>query len=223
MTIHVRLFAILRDQAGVSELNLQLLPDSHITDAASQITERFPALAKYLSRSAYAVNQNYVSAQTLLHDGDELAFIPPVSGGTDDDWIDIVNTPIDCAAAMSFAVDSRIGGINVFLGTTRAETDAMGRKLVALDYEAYREMAIKQLRNMATHARKTWLIVRLVLLHRVGRVGISEPSVMIVVAAPHRAEAFEACRWLIDTLKKEAAIWKKEIWEDSGESWSSER
>ena len=115
--------------------------------------------------------------------------------------------------------DAAAGGIAVFLGTTRAETHADGRELVALDYEAYAEMAEGQLGDLAARAREKWPVVSLTILHRTGRVGLGEASVLIAVATPHRAAAFECCRWLIDTLKAEVAVWKKEVWADGETSW----
>lgn len=111
------------------------------------------------------------------------------------------------------------GGIAVFLGCTRAEKSPDGRELLALDYEAYQEMALKQMQELARQAREKWPIIKLAILHRVGRVGLGEPSVLIAVSTPHRGEAFDACRWLIDTLKKDVAIWKKEVWADGSGSW----
>ncbi len=137
----------------------------------------------------------------------------------DDDWIALSTQPLDAAAAASFAAAPAAGGIDVFLGTTRAETSADGRTLVALDYEAYEQMAADQLRELARRARQQWPIVKLVLLHRTGRVGVGEPSVIVAVSTPHRGDAFDACRWLIDTLKKEIAIWKREVWADGSGSW----
>src|SRR4051794_38530310 len=136
-----------------------------------------------------------------------------------DDWIELHAEPIPIERVVSFVSSGLAGGIDVFLGTTRAETDPDGRRLMALDYEAYREMATSQLRDLAVRARQQWPITRLALLHRVGRLEVGQPSVIIAVATPHRAEAFAACRWLIDTLKAEAAIWKKEIWHDGAETW----
>jgi molybdopterin synthase catalytic subunit len=111
------------------------------------------------------------------------------------------------------------GGIAVFLGTTRAEGNPQRQNLVALEYEAYPEMAAQQLRDLARQARLRWPIIRLALLHRTGRVGLAEPSVVIAISTPHRAEAFDACEWLIDALKKDVAIWKKEIWTDGTGTW----
>jgi molybdopterin synthase catalytic subunit len=120
---------------------------------------------------------------------------------------------------MQFVTDARAGGLAIFLGTTRAETASTGQLLVALDYEAYPEMAQAQLVTLAQSARQRWPILKLALLHRTGRVAVGEPSVVIAVSTPHRAEAFDACRWLIDTLKADVAIWKKEIWEDGSGTW----
>jgi molybdopterin synthase catalytic subunit len=136
-----------------------------------------------------------------------------------DDDIRLTAQPLDVAAAVAFVSDGRAGGIDVFLGTTRAETSPDGRELVALDYEAYEQMATEQLRDLARRAREQWPVVKLALLHRTGRVAVGEPSVLIAVATPHRAESFEACRWLIDTLKKDVAIWKKEVWADGSGTW----
>ena len=135
------------------------------------------------------------------------------------DWIDITAHPVPVDQAIRFVSDSRAGGVGVFLGTTRDESSTTGAPLVALDYEAYPEMAMRQLRDVARRARERWPILKLVLLHRTGRVGLAEPSVIVAVSTPHRAEAFEACRFLIDALKAEATIWKKEVWADGQQTW----
>jgi molybdopterin synthase catalytic subunit len=127
--------------------------------------------------------------------------------------------PLDPAAAAAFVADPGAGGIAVFLGTTRAERRPDGVELLALDYDAYPEMAAGQLTALAARACRRWPIVRIAMLHRTGRVALAEPSVVVAVSTPHRAEAFDACRWLIDTLKSEAAIWKKEVWADGSDSW----
>ena len=131
----------------------------------------------------------------------------------------LVAGPLDVGAAIASVSEAAAGGVAVFLGTTRAEAHPDGRLLVALDYEAYPEMAGAQLRDLAERARARWPVLRLAVLHRTGRVAVGEPSVLIAVATPHRGEAFEACRWLIDTLKAEAAIWKQEVWSDGHTSW----
>ena len=135
------------------------------------------------------------------------------------DWIEILPTPLDVSAAIARVQSPEAGGIDVFLGTTRAESRADGTPLVALDYEAYGEMALKRIGQLAAEARKQWPIVKLVMLHRTGRVALAEPSVIIAVSTPHRAESFAACRWLIDALKKDVPIWKREIWKDGEGEW----
>ncbi len=136
-----------------------------------------------------------------------------------DDWIEILDTPLIVEPVLRFVTDARAGGIDIFLGTTRAEQSAEGRELIALDYEAYSEMALARLALLAERARQRWPIIKLAILHRVGRVAVAEASVVIAVACPHRAQAFEACRWLIDELKMDVPIWKKEIWANGTGTW----
>jgi molybdopterin synthase catalytic subunit len=136
-----------------------------------------------------------------------------------DDQVLLAPEPLEVSAAIARLTDPSAGGVSIFLGTTRAEKNADGRVLLALDYEAYPEMATAQLTDLARRARDCWHISRLVIQHRTGRVAVGEASVLIAVSTPHRAEAFEACKWLIDTLKSEAAIWKKEIWGDGTSTW----
>ena len=135
------------------------------------------------------------------------------------DQIGITPDPLAPARAIAQVTDPAAGGIAIFLGTTRSETSPDGRVLLALDYEAYPEMAGAQFDELARRARDRWPISRLAILHRTGRVSVGEPAVLIAVATPHRAQAFEACQWLIDALKSEAAIWKKEIWQDGSSTW----
>jgi molybdopterin synthase catalytic subunit len=135
------------------------------------------------------------------------------------DWVKLTIDPLDVAAAVGFVSDGNAGAIDLFLGTTRSERNAAGLDLDALDYEAYGEMAVGQMLELARRVRDRWPVVKCVLHHRVGRVAVAEPSVIIAVSTPHRAESFEACRWLIDQLKKEVAIWKKEVWADGATSW----
>lgn len=134
------------------------------------------------------------------------------------DIVELTPDPIDTAALVARLHDPRAGAIDVFLGCTRAETSD-GRELIALDYEAYPDMAMKQMRDLLSEARQRWPIERAVVIHRIGRVGLGEPSVLIGVATPHRGESFEACRFLIDELKKSVPVWKKEVWSDATTSW----
>lgn len=134
-------------------------------------------------------------------------------------WLDILATPLPTAAAVDFVSDPAAGGVAVFLGTTRAETSPTGHPLLALHYEAYGEMVSRQLVGLAAAAREKWPILKLVVLHRTGRVDVGQPSVVIALSTPHRAESFDACRFLIDTLKSEVSVWKQEIWADGPATW----
>ena len=136
-----------------------------------------------------------------------------------DDWIELTSQPLSNAAAGEFVSSAAAGGIAIFLGTTRGENSSSGVALAALDYEAYAEMAVAQMGQLAVEARSRWPVLKIALLHRTGLVAVGEASVIIAVSTPHRAAAFEACRWLIDTLKAKVAVWKKEVWADGTTSW----
>jgi molybdopterin synthase catalytic subunit len=139
------------------------------------------------------------------------------------DWIEILPTALNVAASVKFVSDAAAGGIDVFLGTTRVEHSPDGRDLVALDYEAYPEMALARMKLLVERARAQWPIVKVAMLHRTGRVAPAEPSVIIAVSCPHRGESFAACKWLIDQLKVDVPIWKKEVWEHGEHTWAGEK
>ncbi|MBO9593692.1 MAG: molybdenum cofactor biosynthesis protein MoaE [Niabella sp.] len=132
--------------------------------------------------------------------------------------IKISDAPLDIAACLSNAADNECGGQVVFTGTVRNKTN--GRPVIRLEYECYRSMALKEIKKIAEDAIRLWNVRRIVIHHRVGVLGIGDTAVVIVVSAPHREAAFEACRYAIETLKKTVPIWKKEIFED-GEEWVS--
>jgi molybdopterin synthase catalytic subunit len=136
------------------------------------------------------------------------------------DIVELQSSALDVAAAMAIAGAAGGGAVAMFMGITRPQTREDGRKLIRLEYEAYCEMAEAQMHRLVTEARQQWPICRVVMLHRIGRVDVGQPSVLIAVSTPHRAQAFEACRFLIDRLKSQATIWKKEVWEDGRSSWS---
>ncbi len=134
------------------------------------------------------------------------------------DWLEITAEPISAGKVIDFVTDASAGGIDIFLGITRRE-NRDDRELVSLRYEAYGPMAQQQFEAFAADARRQWPIVKLAILHRVGTVAIGEPSVIVAVSSPHRAEAFAACRWIIDTLKQQLTVWKEERWGDGSGSW----
>ena len=131
--------------------------------------------------------------------------------------IEITESPIDHAAVTERVRSNRAGAVCAFLGTVREITG--DRRTVALSYEAYPEMAVKKLAELESEARRRWPIIELALVHRVGELDLGEVSVVVAVSCPHRHDSFDACRWLIDTLKDVVPIWKKEDWEDGGQEW----
>jgi len=131
--------------------------------------------------------------------------------------IEIVSSPIDAAAVTERVRSPHAGAVCTFLGTVRDLTD--DRRTVALRYEAYPEMALKKMAELEDEARRRWPVIELALVHRVGDLDLGEVSVVVAVSCPHRGQAFEACRWLIDTLKEVVPIWKRETWEDGEQEW----
>jgi molybdopterin synthase catalytic subunit len=167
-----------------------------------------------ISRAAHeALGFRHTDRCALLHK----ELVDTVRPATD--FIGIVDFELDAGSITQLVAAEDAGGIAIFLGTTRAEISPAGTALLALDYEAYQEMALPQLRELARLARDRWPIVKLAILHRIGRVALAEPSVVIAVSTPHRADSFQACQFLIDELKKSAAIWKKEVWADGSGTW----
>ena len=179
---------------------------------------KLPAFESWVSSLALAVNQQYASPDTKLSPGDEVALLPPVSGGREDEpLVRLVReriVPHDLIPPIERPED---GAIVIFEGIVR--NHSRGRRTLYLDYEAYEGMALEKLRELAAQARQNFAIRTLALVHRLGRLEIGESSVLIAVFSAHRAAAFDACRWLIDTLKRTVPIWKKEYFED-GAVWA---
>jgi len=183
------------------------------------IGSEIPALAAQRDRVAFAVNHEYVADDYRPADNDEVAFIPPVSGGADAPWVGSISIgpePIDVELLEQEVAHPAAGAIVTFAGMTRR--DNVGRRVLRLEYEAYEPMALSEMRKLAYEAGQQWKIVRIAIRHRIGVVEIGETSVAIAVAAAHRAEAFEACRFAIDRLKQIVPIWKKEYFQ-GGEIW----
>ena len=224
--ITIKLFATLRERAGASELSREFPDGATVAEMWQRLAEEFPALKGHRDSVGFAVNQEYVQDDYRPRPGDEVAFIPPVSGGAGGSrdpshpkWmgpIAIGRAPIDVVALERAVADPHAGAIVTFAGTTRA--DNAGRNVIRLEYEAYEPMALSEMHRLAREAGERWQIVRIAISHRVGLVNIGETSVAIAVSAAHRGEAFEACRFAIDRLKEVVPIWKKEYFE-GGEVW----
>jgi len=221
MRVNVLFFGILKDAVGKSSDSLELPAGASLGDLLEIYASSSPELRSVMPSLAVAINQEYAEAETKLKPGDEIAILPPVSGGMEDrsgrGYCSIVRDPIDTKSVLEQIKHPRDGAAVVFEGVVRNQT--RGRKALYLDYEAYEEMALAQMESLAQRALKQFQIRDLALVHRLGRLQIGETSVLIVVASVHRAPAFDACRWLIDTLKRSVPIWKKEYFED-GAVWA---
>ncbi len=231
MRIRVLFFGVLKDLAGKSADELELPEGSSGRDLLTHYERLLPQLRATLATVALAVNQEYASPGTKLKAGDEIALLPPVSGGSTGcegdasaamptetaSHASIVRDPIDGYRTVSNLKRGDDGAVIVFEGTVRNQT--RGRKTLYLDYEAYEPMALQQMKSLATQALEKFQVRDVALVHRLGRLEIGETSVLIAVVSAHRAAAFEACRWLIDTLKRTVPIWKKEHFAD-GAVWA---
>jgi molybdopterin synthase catalytic subunit len=205
MRITVRLFAGLRERAGRSRLEL---------DDVARVEDVWPklGLGDEPPGLLYAVNREYVERGSELADGDEIALIPPVSGGS----FRLVDGPLDVGAVLREVEDPEAGAVASFVGTVRGRS--RGRDVVHLEYEAYEEMAEEMLGQLAAALTKRHGLCAAAIHHRLGRVEIGEASVAIAVSAPHRTAALDACREAIETLKTTIPLWKKEVYA-GGEEW----
>ncbi|HEY3191117.1 MAG TPA: molybdenum cofactor biosynthesis protein MoaE [Solirubrobacteraceae bacterium] len=217
MRIGVRLFARYREAAGRERLEVDL-PDGGTVEAAwSAVVDRHPQLSPYRPFTLFAVGNEYVDAEHRLAPSDELCLFPPVSGGSGGDVYRVVGEALSPDAIAAEVDDPGAGGIVIFSGVVRNETG--GRPVKFLEYEAHAPMAEAKMREIGEEVRGRWAgVKRVVILHRIGRLEIGESSVLIAVSAAHRGDAFEACRYAIDTLKRTVPVWKKEYFED-GEVW----
>ena len=241
--MRVLFFGAARDAAGHSEVDFVLKRAATATNALEEVLEKFPELRRFGRSLLFAVNQEYAGADCEVHDGDELAVFPPVSGGSQEatsaeeakkrrpggehslahanpksspDFFELTTNPIDIGAVARRIVLAECGATVTLDGYAREWTS--GRRTLYLVYEAYAPMALSELERLGREAHKRFEIAHIGIVHRTGRLEIGETSVVIAVGAPHRRAAFEACEWAIRELKRTVPIWKKEIFED-GEIW----
>jgi molybdopterin synthase catalytic subunit/molybdopterin converting factor small subunit len=203
--VRVRLFAGLRERAGWSEREVDDVARVRDVWARLGLGDEPPGLL-------YAVNKEYADADRQLADGDEVALIPPVSGGA----FRLSEAPLSLDAVVDEVRSEQAGAIATFVGTTRLES--RGRTVLHLDYEAYEEMAEHVMAEIAAGLKARYALCDIAIHHRTGRVEIGDASVVIAVSAPHRQAALAACKDAIDTLKERVPLWKKEVYE-GGEEW----
>lgn len=219
--IRVLYFGPAAEEAGAREETIVLPPRATLESLAREIVSRHPRLGGRVERLRFAVNREYAGERGALPlaDGDEVAVIPPVAGGAPDSPVRLLRAPIDVAGLLSEARDAAAGAVILFEGTVRAEEEGAERPLEALEYSAYDEMAVAEMKKIRDEGLRRFDVTEILVAHRLGVLGIGETSVAIVVSAPHRGAAFEACRFVIDDLKEKVPIWKKEIWNGGRTSW----
>lgn len=223
MRVRVLLFGQLKDMLGRREDSLELEGGARLSAVTAHYSKQSPQFQNLMPSIACSVNQEYADASTALHDGDEVGLLPPVSGGAcavqefKSEHCALMRVPIATGLIVESIKAGEDGAVVVFEGIVR--NHSRGRRTLYLDYEAYESMAINELQRLANAALEQFNVRDLRVAHRLGRLQIGETSVLIVVASAHRPAAFDACRWLIDTLKKTVPIWKKEYFED-GAVWA---
>jgi len=226
MQVRVLPFGVLKDWLGPSASTVELDHGATVSDLLVRISTAHPGRAAALRGIAVSVNAEYAPYAHVLRDGDEVGLLPPVSGGTSrpagvsDEPVmtALTRDVIDAGKLVAAARRGEDGAVVVFDGIVRNHT--RNRQTLYLDYEAYEEMALKQMDSLSREAVARFAVRHVTLVHRLGRLNVGETSVLIVVASAHRSQAFDACRWLIDTLKKTVPIWKRETFVD-GVVWAA--
>jgi molybdopterin converting factor subunit 1 len=216
MRVRVRLFARLREIVGDGEVESELNEGATVGDLLKALHAEYPRLADVTPRTIISVNREFATPDSLLGDGDEVAIFPPVSGGADSFRVTFDLITLDEVAGM--VIRPHIGAVATFAGVVRNVTE--GKEVAYLEYEAYEEMALAKLRQVADEARARWpSIVEVAIVQRIGHLEVGDVTVVIAVSSGHRDEGcFEACRYAIDRLKQIVPIWKKEVG-PTGEEW----
>ena len=210
----VRLFGSVREELGARELAMELPDGATVAELRAQLGSEHPIFDRMGERLAVSVNLELARLETVLRSGDEVAFLPPVSGGSG--LCTVSDQPLLEAEVAARVTGRDAGGVVTFVGAVR--DTARGREIEHLEYEAYPEMAEREMARISNECAERWQGTRVAIAHRTGHLEIGDIAVVIVAASPHRAEAFEACRHAIDTLKQTVPIWKKEVATD-GQYW----
>jgi MoaE-MoaD fusion protein len=224
MHVRVLFFGRLKEIVGKSEEDAELSEGARVEDLFARYGRTFPELAKFRPSVVASVNQEFAEWRATLASGDEVAFLPPVSGGAiaaettaEDDICALVQTPIGTSEIVAQLKAPPDGAVVVFEGIVRNHSG--NRSTLYLEYEAYEAMAIAKMREIGAEMREKYSIRRYAMIHRLGRLEIGETAVLVVVCSAHRAAAFDACRFAIDTVKRNVPIWKKEFLRD-GAVWA---
>ncbi len=213
MKVRVRLFASAKDSVGQREILLDLPEGTTARGLLQRLAAEHPGLRGLAPSIRLAVNREYVEGSRLLAEGDEVALIPPVSGGVD--LYEITESRLSLDRLVAVVGQNTSGAVASFLGIVREF--ARGRQVRHLEYDAYPEMATASLRQIGDEIRARWPVDGVVMVHRIGRLEIGEASIAIAISSPHRREALEACAYAIERVKEIVPIWKKEVWTDGAE------
>jgi len=219
--VRVRFFGPAKDLTGCEETFLKLPKGSSLSKAVETLLGVFPNLTERLNHYRFAVNADYADESTVLEDGDEIALIPPVSGGATgvetEIMVKLTREQIDLASLFAFVSSPQAGAVVNFVGTVREFSS--GKKVRGLTYEAYEPMAEKELLRIAKEMMERWRLCKVAIVHRIGELEVGEVAVAIFVSAPHRADAFEAARHAIERIKEIVPIWKREHFADGTSQW----
>jgi len=214
--VRALLFASLQEAAGARVVEEDLDPGATVADLSEKLSDRFPALRERLPRVRVAVNDAITNPAHALAGGDEVAYLPAVSGGAQTGYVAITEEPISVDQVMASVRRDDCGALVVFLGTVR--DNFQGRRVVGMEYEGHGTLAEHSLAELAETARRQFEVAAVSIVHRLGNLTLGEISVVVAVSSPHRASAFEAGRFAIDEIKKIVPIWKREFLED-GAVW----
>ena len=220
MRVRVLFFGRLKEIVGRSQEEAELSEGARVEDLFTRYGNRYPELGRFRSSVVPSVNQEFAEWGAPLSGGDEVAFLPPVSGGqaaSEEDHYALVRAPILAEETVSHVKAAQDGAVVVFDGIVRNHSG--GKQTLYLEYEAYEPMALAKMREIGAELREKFPVHRIAIVHRLGRLEIGETSVFIAISAAHRSAAFDACRWAIDTLKHTVPIWKKEFFRD-GAIWA---
>ncbi|MGE7272087.1 molybdenum cofactor biosynthesis protein [Brevibacillus panacihumi] len=214
MTITILLFAGLVERANQREIQLTLPEQATVRDLLQAAAEQYPALSPLLGSCFVSLNHEYAAPDHVIQASDEIALLPPVSGG-EEPLFSITTEPLSADKLIRLVSNPHAGAVLTFVGTVREFTH--GQRTVYLSYEAYAPMAVEKMKQIAAEIDERWPGARVAMQHRIGDLQIEEIAVIVAVATPHRNESFEAGRYAIERLKQIVPIWKKEMWEDGSE------
>lgn len=217
MKVALHLYASVREAVGQREVCLDLDDGATIADLKERLAADFPPLEPMLATVVFAIDDEYVPFEQALHDGAEVALIPPVSGGSSDGLFKITHDVLEPDTLVKLVRRDEAGAVTLFYGDVRNHSE--GRSVDRLEYEARESMALKKMQEVAEETKQRFPeICEVGVWHRIGTLEIGETSLLVAVSSPHRKDAFEACHWCVDRIKEVVPVWKKEHWSD-GSAW----